>query len=811
MSDVIKTIIETTGDRTQVFKLIVESGDPIAVLHVWTPALTGELWIEKSKRIFFAKTTPSVSSGMMALLQLLAVKGSKFTLKLSDKDRPTENVDISLKDLIADEQAVIQEIKNVLWPVIERESDILTEAVPALSMDMLNDVYSQAQERERKEWEALRAAEQQAPDDIQDFTPPTETAPERKKIEPVEEDEQARTVPPSPKVSTADSAPVQLTESPAEATASGKAPEEDEQARTVPPSGKLSTADSHPVQSTESPVEAAASGKASEEDEPAPAVPPSNQASLLESSPVQSLESPVKADQFDKPVTEFDARPSLETSINTAETEIAESLSEDQAYALLQEMIEKAPSSQSDDEGTEFAIQATAALTAEGGVLGELNDNDPVTQKRRVEMVELQTYYGEEPEKFFVPAESPVMEDDIVDHRKAEMEALSSMLAVHADLQKVAFEDTEPLTPDEQGNQRKQQFDVLREFFGEKPENFYDEGAIADVDTLGQEELRSKVLKVMEEESDPETFAEIDPVLSNTETLLPDFVQPEPEPVAEEPVKVIDPLDDYTPPDLEPSPYGKDGSELNFGEKLKGKLLLEGNEDNKSLLDRAPNAQNKFGKIDRDTLRNLERLPRHMLVSVCLIAALLPLIVLFINNHFNGLKSADKEDELAVAQLANMASQDASNANKSQQAFRMPGGGLSPTGAGGGGNTPEQTPGGSDGGAVTNDELSHYKYHEPATTVARPTVAQQTEAARDLALGDQMMSQGQSEDATRVLANGLLKCPNHPQLRIRTARAYMSLGQYQSAKSILLAGMSDASSEGEYNMYLAVLKELPRQ
>ncbi len=774
MSEVIKTIIETTGDRTQVFKLISESDDPLAVLHVWTPTLEGELWIEKSERIFFACTTPSVSSGMMALLQLLAAKDSKFTLKLSDLDRPEDNVDISLQSLISDEQAVIQEIKDVLWPIIERESDILTEAVPALPLNMLHESYSQTQERERKEWETLTATSPEPVIGVQDFTPPSEAASESSAAESVTEEDKAPVVPPSLEESLPEGDLVEALEPPAIVDLHEQPVEEDEQARTIPPGVQAQVSDSDAVSATESLPE---------------------------------------ADLADQSVTNPDELSLPETSISATASSSDEQLSDHDAYAILHETVAKEPSPIANKAESELVIRTTTASsnTVDSGLLAELDADDPVTQKRREDMVELQAFYGEEPEKFYVPADTPVGEDDIEEGRKAEMEALSSMLAVHSELQKVAFEDQEPMTPDEMSNQRAQQFGFLSEFLGEKPENFYDGGSgVDDVDPTGLQELRSKVMKAMEEESDPLTFAEHDPELSNDEVLLPEYVPPGPEPVVEAPVKVVHPLDDYTPPDMEVSQYGQDGSELNFGEKLKGKLLLDGAQDNKSLLDRTPNAQNKFGKIDRDSLKKLERLPRHMLISVCLLAALLPLIVLFVSNHLTKQNKSEREDALAVAQLANMASQDASRANKPQQAFRMPDGPVSPTGGGASSSSSGSGQAGAGGGTVTEDELAHYKYRPNPNMSPRPTNAQNIEANRDLALGDQMMSLGRTSDATRVFANGLLKCPNHAQLRIRAARSYMALRQFQAAKEILIGGMGEAGSAGEYNMYLSIMKEIPR-
>jgi hypothetical protein len=782
MSDVIKTKIAKTNDRHEAFQLLLELGVPLSVLEVTCTSGKGEIWVENSQRIFRA-TLPGMENGMMALMAMLAGKDPEFRLRLEEVEKPKENVNIDLLALITDEQKIIQRLKDILWPVNPVESEILTEAsIPAIPLEVLKEQYKRVQEREAE---------------VQDFSPPTPAA----ELVPNGTGTGAQ--------ASADSG------APASSGLSDPGP----QASSLP-SSEPSSAYVHP--SEESPAEVAPQKLPEDfesltEDVPAHLMPGSNITARPESpSEGDTAPEPVAQDPQETPAASADLQPASAQSIDDSDLAAEREALEQMVLAAqppvtsseLDVVIETKTYS---SVGEEIPVSDRSAQ-----LVTNVTDNDPdsgLSDKQRAEMRALEVWCGEEPEKFYEPGEAPVEEDDIIDHRKAEMDALSAMLAAHSDLQRVAFEDIEPQKPDPESDKRRREYEAINEYFGEAPEKFYEQVELGEEDPLGQEELRLKVLKAMETQTDPEAFHEVDETLQDNSALRPRWDGEQPEP-AEMPVELPDPImeankgDDYVPPDLEPSAFGDDVSKLNFEEKHKNMLnMTDPSQDSKSLLDRPPDKANKYAKLDKDKIAPREKIPPGLLIGGVVFAAIMPLIGLYLYNYFNMNAQADYEDQQAAAMLASDAAEEESLANKPQEAFRLPDAQRPPAKPPASSGTPNE----KSHGFVTEEELNTYKWKAPARPAPQPTAAAIADGNRSMALGDQMMSLGKTDEAARHYSDGLLKCPTNSQLRLRCARAYIALGEYQTAKVILLAGMNDAANQSEFYMFLAVLKELPRE
>lgn len=769
MSDEIKDKIAGTTNRTEVFKLLASRQIAIAKLEITALSLKGELWLNPT-RIFCAKTTDDADNGMMAMLQILAASDMTFVLQTNPRTVPKGNVDIHLSDLIADEAGVIQRIKDVLWPVVLTESEIPTEgAIPPIPMDMLETVYKRAQDwqQEREEDNALRAA-----------------ADARVEQAKREAEEQAR----------------KDAEEKARIEAEEKAKQEAE---------KQARAEAEANAKKEAEERARAEAEARRREEARKAAEAKKQAALRLAAEAQQLAEEAarmaeeaETQDFSPPVEDMSPQQNLDVETSH----------------VLEQDLTVPPEEPVHEEPAETPSSPVVEMTEYHSTPDVIQQSSPPEEpreggldpKRRAEMKALEIWVGEEPEKFYEPAEQPVEEDDIVDHRKAEMEALSAMLAAHVDLQRSAFEDREPDQPDPDQAKRQQEFENIKEFLSEEPQKFYEEVELGKEDPTGKEELRSKVLKAMEHERDPETFQESDPILQDESVLLPVYKpeeeqQEEPEPVAE-----TKPEDEYVPPNLEPSPFGDDTSQLNFEEKHKGKLLVEKQQDDLSLLDRSPDRENKFGFIDKSKLVRKEPLPRPVLFAAIGFALFMPVAALHVYNYYSEEAEEQRIQQRTASMMAAEAAEHQSRVNKPEEPFRMPEAApvnQTPPPNGGGGGSHGAA---ADEGGVTEDELTMYKWHSPNNPPAQPTKSQLDNASRAMALADQEASRGQVEAAARTLSGALIECPNNAQLRLRTAKLYIHLHQYSVAKDILLTGMQNAMSQAEFDQYLAIMRELPR-
>jgi hypothetical protein len=504
-----------------------------------------------------------------------------------------------------------------------------------------------------------------------------------------------------------------------------------------------------------------------------------------------------------EPKLESESEPKLESE---SEPKLESNQPSNEELNMLEQLVLKAAAEQ------DAAKAADEPPKRSDVVIEESQEDDEMLHKRRAEMRAMEVFYSEEPEKFFDNSEEPVAQDDLFEQRRSEMAALNAMLEAHANLSREIFHDKEPEVPDNEREKRRREFEALREYFAENPDRFYEYVELGADDPGGTEELRSKVLKIMEESRDVEAFEQVDGRLSEDEVLHhtltpvseePATPEPEPEPAPAE--------DEYVPVPVEPSPFADDASSLNYEDKHRGKLdvLPTGQHtDDLSLIKRDPDRNNRFGFIDRDKLRTVERIPKQVLIAVAVVAALMPIIALYMYHYFNMNAEADYEDRRAASELAARAAYEESSSRKTQEPYRQ----AEATGPVNSSPPPvaSSNGGGPGAGGVSEDELSSYKYVPPDRPAAIPSRAQQERSNRSMAQGEQALTLGRTDEAIRCFSDGLLDCPQNSQLRIRLARAYMLRKDYSAAKDVLLAGMKTANSQGEFEMYLSILREFPR-
>lgn len=673
MSDDIKKQIAKTSDRTKVFGLLRKLTQKLTHVEFRSSSANGEFMIEKGTRIFWAKSDGDGDSGMMAMMKLLAAQKITFGVMPSPVEKPKSNVDISLEELVADEGKVIQQIKDVLWPV--NESNVETEAaITPLGVETETAI------------PALPVNESNVE---------TETA-----------------ITPLP------------------------APEE-----------------------------------------------------------LASLQSPAESETASK------SQPTQE-ELNMLEQMVLQAAAEQEAAKAAGVEPEPKPRRNPIPEPRGEMILEQAA------------EDDDIMQKRRAEMRALEVWCGEEPEKFFDEQEQPIEDDDLLSQRRKEMEALNAMLEAHANLTREIFHDKRPDEPDIHSDKRRKEFEALKEYFAENPDRFYEYVALGEEDFNGSEELRAKILNIMAATRDVDAFEAKDPRIETLDQVLyptrapEDFQPPKAETAEPEPSLTQGSDDEYVPPDVEPSPYGDDTSKLNYEEKHKNKLDLSQSTDDKSLIRRDPDRNNNFGWIDRSKLRVVEKIPKQALIAAAVFACLMPIIALYLYHYFNMNAEADYEDQRAASELAARAAQEESTARKPEQSsYRTAEAG--PVNA-----TPPAVHAAENStvgqGGVSEAELSSYRWVPPTHPQPQPSRPQQEKAQRCLVQGETLLTNGQPDEAAKVFADGLLDCPTNSQLRVRLARAYIMLRQYGAAKDVLLSGMHNAANQGEFEMYVNIMRELPR-
>jgi hypothetical protein len=161
MTDAIKSEIAKTSERKKVFTLLQKLTGKLTQVEFRSGQANGEFWVEKGSKIFLAKAEGDGDNGMMAMMQLLAAHNITFRVMPTPVEKPKSNVDIKLADLVGDENAVIQKIKDVLWPVAHSESDVNTEAsLPPIPAEVLQQTYDRAAKRNSEQHEELKKLEE---------------------------------------------------------------------------------------------------------------------------------------------------------------------------------------------------------------------------------------------------------------------------------------------------------------------------------------------------------------------------------------------------------------------------------------------------------------------------------------------------------------------------------------------------------------------------------------------------------------------------------------------------------------------------
>ena len=128
------------------FRALADADHDLVVLHVSAGTTEGQVWVNRSRRLFYAKGTGDGGNGMLAMMMILAAKDPKFRVDTEQPIGHKPNIEepIFVGEVVADLAEVVKRVKDILWPVDAMESDVATDASEALPAEMLQAVMFQA-------------------------------------------------------------------------------------------------------------------------------------------------------------------------------------------------------------------------------------------------------------------------------------------------------------------------------------------------------------------------------------------------------------------------------------------------------------------------------------------------------------------------------------------------------------------------------------------------------------------------------------------------------------------------------------------
>ncbi len=111
-------------NRRQVFETLLDVATPLLEVTVLRSdkSTAGKFWIQNGETITGACSSSNAETGYLAFLELMSVKNARFEVSESSESGQQDGISIEVRDLIANEQSVIEHVKSVLWPESDKET-----------------------------------------------------------------------------------------------------------------------------------------------------------------------------------------------------------------------------------------------------------------------------------------------------------------------------------------------------------------------------------------------------------------------------------------------------------------------------------------------------------------------------------------------------------------------------------------------------------------------------------------------------------------------------------------------------------------
>jgi hypothetical protein len=750
MLETIKREIAETRDRQAVMILLQGVIDfKLAVLHIKTPNIEGELWFANGKYLVFGKANPGGELPLLDMLRLLAIQEGDFELEVRNEEPPKCEVTITIAELVADEHAVARKIKNVLWPVdsasnpqleeeeltkerlrrLETTKDYGTDAKLAQELAE-NATAADTADKTAKEEEKPKAKGKESDFNL-DETVEINLTPEKRESEPAPTDKSAARTSLETDLATF-------------LTAKNASLDFSPPLRVDPPANKQEETVEIPVSSRKQETQEQ-SGDSNDEQEAtveiAVAVEGGDQDKKAEIDPEETTEV-LKAKDPARAVSDKETAQSGEAEAPPENTPASEafyarddSMKDDIAERRAQEMkalnhlLKKVDGGISKDEAAaKFAAEKSTVLPGESS--GKL------TAKRRADYEALKTFYSEDPEKFYDQTEIP------------------------------------------QGPP---------------------EGALDD--------FKKRILEIASQElSDQQGFAVRDPRLKEGGDIRPVWTPEEPE--GETPGPAQPQLELPPPPEVPEaiiSPYSEMTSALVHGEAGKTRLQVGAETDDLSLFER----QRTGGAIPsvKEAFVRRQPLPKRIIIAAVAGAALIPLVTFIVWHYFDAQAQEESAEQREAALLAERSIEEKSLVAKPKEAFRMPAGGVvnpSPPSAHGGGPSQGQT-------GVSSGETSANFSYQPANNVQPIPPSEQSLIESDMQKADAFAASGMNGRAVEMYCGLLRRYPSYAKLRVKAARAMIAGKQYREAYNLCVAGLSACTSRSDFDTLVGIIRSIPTQ
>jgi hypothetical protein len=461
-----------------------------------------------------------------------------------------------------------------------------------------------------------------------------------------------------------------------------------------------------------------------------------------------------------------------------------------------------------------FEKPSDVAALSDSNITKEDEAGDKLDHKRRAEYQALNTLLGEEASKFYDEEEAyaQMSEDELKEQRREEIDALSKMLTESTDEFKAK---PTPVNVDRESDEvmskRQADYEALKLFYAEEPEKFQEVVGLSE--SLGDPGLTDFQRRILElagqEESDQPDFQEGHHELLTETSLRPSW-EPPSEKVVDEPIPEPTIKDEEFVAGDVASPYDEAASSLGRYQKLRAKLALGGESQSLELVDRMGNiALRDIATAPEASFRRKVISNKYIYAAAACILVI-PLVAFTIWHHFD----AESQENLAMqresALLASRSIEKTSVVEKPQEAFRMPAAGpvnASPPANTGSGSS-------SNSGAAPTSGISdaerdaHYDWHPPSNQQSI-SADQMAMVNVDVAKADAFLGSGYGDRAASLYVPLLQKYPTYTLLRIKAARAYMSMKQYRQAYSILISGLDSCPTRSDFDMVVNVIKEIP--
>jgi hypothetical protein len=833
MLDIQNQIKEET-DRQAVMILLQSIDSELAVLKMESDAMQGELWIAKGKYVCHGKVQPSGEGGLSDILRLLSIKEGRFDIEMKDEMPPRCPLQITLAELIADENAVIEKIKNKLWPVVELEGNGAEESVAITVHDKAGDSADVKEESVETNEESAESKEQQndskpeaaESEGDKDAEPQTELS--ESKEEPTEskvEPDDSEDVPTGSQEDLTDSNDLSDPKASIEATAdlvggleakpANESKPADEQPSDhqvdndeTPEPGQLLALESTDLLN-ESPSALASLFDEDEDDAQAagdePSTPPP--LPLDEPPPLPAAEDeastppplptadPVQPPPLPPPLPDGSAAdaplpPPLPSADPTPPPLPAYSAPD----------TERPPLGPND---THSLLLSAEMIAAAGLLLQQEPDNeeDIDLRRKREHFAALKEKLGEDASHFY-DTDDQVAVDDLDARRQADLQALNQLLTKRAEEfeQRRLDEDREK---DDLTVRRKEEYEALKNFYGETGDKFYEE-VPKEKDfqaEAGLNDLQSRILDILKDESaDPKAFQETDPKLREGGDIRPSWelpagpIEPEPEPP---PV----PAEETYKPNVVESPYADVAPDLAHNEVLKHKLPVDGEAASFDLINRRPDDDQRQLAIADETGYRRPPTPDKLIVAGIAAAIAIPIGSLVIWHYFDARAQEEMAEQRAAALLAERSIEKKSVVAKPQEPFRMPAGSTGPS--------PGPPNGGSNGDSISPSERNqNFSYNAPA----QPHVMTDSEVAAaniEMQKADAAMTGAAYERAATIYINAVRSYPTYTILRVKAARALIAARKYREAYDICMTGLDLCPTRSDFDMLVGVIREIP--